>query len=45
MGKEPLLPPEPSPIAGQPAVAADDPVTGDNDRDRVAVVGLTDGPS
>ena len=43
--QQPLLPPQPSPVTRQlrPAAAADDAVTGDDDRNRVASVGRADG--
>lgn len=44
MVQKPLLPPKSSPIADHPAAGADDPVTGDDDGDGIAPVGLPDGP-
>ncbi len=44
MGQKPLLAPKASPISDQPAITADDPVTGNNDNHWVPVVGLPNGP-
>jgi hypothetical protein len=44
MVEQPLLPPEAAAVAGQLAVAADDPVAGDDDREGSPPFRLLTGP-
>ena len=44
MGEEPLFPPKTATVSGEAPVLSDNPVAGNDDDDRIPMVGSSDGP-